>query len=100
MATRKRRGPKIVTYILKVNEETGRVLEALQEDAMTGQRKAIAFESMLHGTVGNKIPGPHPGDKGFPSIIPVNRMSTGTNLHIRPIVTPDPPPERKLRKRR
>ena len=68
------RGPKIHTYVLKVNKETGQVLEAHLEDAVTGVRKKINLKASRIGsptTVAFV-----PGDNILPSggVVPITRL--------------------------
>ena len=95
MATKKRRGgPKIHTYVLTVNAETGKVLSTQLEDPVTGRRKRT---KMVFSSAGSVIPhGPETRILG--GIQPVTRLNL-TNLHVVPRTAPiNPGPARKKTK--
>lgn len=66
MAAKKRiKGPKIHTYVLKVNRETGQVLQAHLEDPISGVRRKINLKASPKGAPTLVMFGP--GDRILPS---------------------------------
>lgn len=86
-AKKKSRGPKITTYVLTVNEETGKVLQAHVENSRTGARKKVGVNASIVGVPTAVVFTKHrnPGDRGVPGIGgPITRLGL-KNLHVMPI---------------
>ncbi|HZP11542.1 MAG TPA: hypothetical protein VFB36_03865 [Nevskiaceae bacterium] len=91
----KKRGPRITTYVLTVNEETGKVLRAHIEDSRTGERKKVDMKgkSKAGPTIvvfGNKQ---NPGDdSSLPTVTgPITRLG---RLHVNTVAPVNPSPMR------
>jgi hypothetical protein len=97
MAAKKRRGPRVTTYVLTVNEETGKVLGAHVEDPRTGARKKASVQASFRGVPTVVLFGDQqqPGDdSSLPAITgPVTRLALGA-LHINKVAPVNPAPTR------
>ncbi len=88
MATKKRsRGPKVITYVLKVNAQTGQILETQVEHPVTGERIKIKGGLVPSAIVFGPGGGIEPRIMGSISPRPISPTQ------LMRVPTPDPPPD-------